>query len=190
MPLTNVSRRAFRWPPPVECVVREVVKTVRGMTNTETPKFWTTTHASSACDTWATPRDLWARLDQEFHFGLDAAALRSSTLVPGNWYGPDHRRRARRDALACSWHADTSEAVWLNPPYARNVTGRFMAKALEESRAGLTVVCLVPVRTDTRWWHETVIDADAEVRWLRGRLKFGAATTPAPFPSALVIYRG
>ena len=156
---------------------------------TPTPSFWTSTHASSADDTWTTPSVLWTELDDEFDFQLDAAALQTSTLVPGNWYGPDHPQRQRRDALARTWNADTSGAVWLNPPYGRGVTGLFVAKAANESAmGGLTIVCLVPARTDTAWWHDHVLDR-CEVRFIRGRLKFGTAGTPAPFPSALLVYQ-
>lgn len=154
-----------------------------------TASFWTSTHASSADDTWTTPSALWTELDEEFDFQLDAAALRTSTLVPGNWYGPDHPQRRRRNALARSWSADTTGAVWLNPPYGRGVTGLFIAKAAYESAVGgLTIVCLVPARTDTAWWHDHVLDR-CHVRFIRGRLKFGTATTPAPFPSALLVYQ-
>ena len=57
------------------------------------------------------------------------------------------------------------------------------------SRRGATVVCLVPSRTDTAWWHDTVIAGGAEVRFVRGRLRFVGAEHPAPFPSAVVIFR-
>jgi len=138
-----------------------------------TNSFWTTTHASSAVDTWTTPKGLWRELDKEFEFGLDAAALSSSTLVPSNWYGPDHPSAGRRNALTRSWAQDTSGTVWLNPPYGRGITGRFVAKAASEGKNGLTVVCLVPARTDTKWWHDHVL-GQCEIRFVRGRLRFGA----------------
>ena len=158
------------------------------MTNTTAPSFWTSVHTSSAIDTWTTPISLWTELNKEFDFQLDAAALRCSALVPRNWYGPDHPRVSRRDALSRSWVNDVDGAVWLNPPYGRGVTGRFVAKASQEATRGLTVVCLVPARTDTAWWHDSVLDK-CEVRFLRGRLKFGASESPAPFPSAILVYR-
>jgi len=75
----------------------------------------------------------------------------------------------------------------MNPPYGR-VIGDWMRKAYEESRKGATVVCLVPARTDTRWWHDYAMKG--EIRFIKGRLKFGNATVNAPFPNAVVVFRG
>lgn len=78
----------------------------------------------------------------------------------------------------------------MNPPYGREI-GKWIAKAYEESRRGALVVGLIPARTDTRYWHE-FIEKKAEVRFLRGRVKFeqpGMKPAPAPFPSAVVIWR-
>ena len=69
--------------------------------------------------TWTTPREFYNKLNEEFNFGLDAAALQSSTLVPDNWYGPDHPDLNRRDALVRDWNKDTNKPIWLNPPYGR-----------------------------------------------------------------------
>lgn len=79
----------------------------------------------------------------------------------------------------------------MNPPYGREI-GKWMKKAFESSQSGATVVCLIPARTDTAWWHDYA--AKGEVRFLRGRVKFvsrdGSNKQSAPFPSALVIFRG
>jgi len=75
----------------------------------------------------------------------------------------------------------------MNPPYGREII-RWMKKAHESAQDGATVVCLVPARTDTKWWHEYA--APHEVRFIRGRLKFGDAKNSAPFPSAVVVMRG
>lgn len=136
---------------------------------------------------WATPRDLWVKLNEEFGFSLDVCALQENTTVPNSWYGPDHKSTTRRDGLAQDWAADAgSGIVWMNPPYGREL-GPWMAKAHAESVKGATVVCLIPSRTDVRWWHEYVVGA--EVRFIKGRLKFGGSKTPAPFPSAVVVLR-
>jgi len=74
----------------------------------------------------------------------------------------------------------------MNPPYGREIE-RWMKKAAQSVRDGALVVCLVPARTDTRWWHKYA--TLGEIRYLRGRLKFGNAKNPAPFPSAIVIFR-
>ena len=141
-------------------------------------------HFSSAVDTWTTPRDFYDRLNDEFQFVLDAAALRNSALCD-QWYGPDHDDESRRDALTADWSiAAEGGAVFMNPPYGRQI-GKFMKKANEEALGGLTVVCLVPARTDTAWWHDYAIHW--KTRFVRGRLKFGDATNAAPFPSAVII---
>ena len=141
---------------------------------------------SSLDDTWSTPRDFFEKLHKEFNFTLDAAALRSSAVVP-NYLGPDHEYGWRHDALTVEWvGASGGGAVWLNPPYGREI-GKFMKKANEESKKGITVVCLVPSRTDTKWWWESVIMH--EVRFIKGRLKFGNQKNAAPFPSAVIVMK-
>lgn len=91
---------------------------------------------TSLSDSWTTPRSTYDVLDGEFHFALDAAALQASTLVPGNWYGPDHPEPSRQDALTRSWLDDCNGGtVWLNPPYGRAIKS-FMAKANQEAQGG------------------------------------------------------
>jgi phage N-6-adenine-methyltransferase len=82
--------------------------------------------------TWTTPLDFFNKLDAEFNFGLDAAALSNSALCD-NWYGPDHPNLNKRDCLTIEW--DKEQTVWLNPPYGR-IIGKFMAKAFEQNRGG------------------------------------------------------
>ena len=143
---------------------------------------------SSLDDTWATPRSYFEKVSKDFDFGLDAAALQSSTLVPENWYGPDHPIESKRDAFMQSWTKDANgKAIWLNPPYGKTIK-QWMEKAHLEAAGGGTVVCLVPSRTDTAWWHDFCIDK--QITFIRGRLKFGKAVNAAPFPSALVVMNG
>jgi phage N-6-adenine-methyltransferase len=85
------------------------------------------------------------------------------------------------DGLAQEWDG----VCFMNPPYGRTV-GAWMAKALASAQAGATVVALVPARTDTAWWHDYA--TQAEIRYLRGRVRFGGGD-PAPFPSAVVVFR-
>ena len=85
------------------------------------------------------------------------------------------------DGLLQDWQG----RVWMNPPYGREI-GRWMRKAYESSLAGATVVCLVPARTDTAWWHDYA--AKGHVSFIRGRLKFGDAKNSAPFPNAVVTF--
>lgn len=127
--------------------------------------------------------------------GLDAAACATSALVPDNWLGPTHPEVARRDALAFAHWADLSpdgSTVWLNPPYAPPLLTRFLTTAAATAQAGRPVLALVPASTGTNWWHACVVEAGAQVEFLRGRLVFGGPHStggPAPWPSALVTYR-
>lgn len=150
----------------------------------------TTVMFSRATDEWATPQALYAELHAEFGFACDCAASRENAKSD-RWFGPDHPEPERRDALAVPWGAMT---CWLNPPYSQ--CRAFLAKASVEAAGGATVVCLVPARTDTRWWHDYVWDREqhttrpgVEIRFLKGRLKFGQAAQGAPFPSVVIIFR-
>jgi phage N-6-adenine-methyltransferase len=133
-------------------------------------------HFSSATDEWATPAVLFAELQSEFKFTLDVCALPANAKCE-RFFSPS------ADGLKQQW----TGVCWMNPPYGRTI-GRWVQKALESASEGVTVVCLIPARTDTSWWHEYVTKAD-ETRFVRGRLRFGNATTGAPFPSAIVIFR-
>lgn len=148
---------------------------------------------SSASDNWPTPQPLFDELAAEFGFVLDPCADRLNHKTPA-WFGLDHPRRNRRDGLAADWarevrSIDPMGAVWVNPPYGRGISA-WMAKAAATARDGITVVCLVPARTDTAWFHDHVIDEDALVQFVRGRVKFGTAKHGAPFASLVIVYPG
>lgn len=132
-------------------------------------------HFKSEVHTWETPIDLFRRLNAEFRFQLDVCAL-PDTAKCARYFTPAD------DGLAQPWDG----VCWMNPPYGRQI-GHWMRKAFEESQRGCTVVCLVPARTDTEWWHQYALRG--EIRFLRGRLRFGGAVSSAPFPSAIVIFR-
>jgi phage N-6-adenine-methyltransferase len=134
-------------------------------------------HFSSKDMTWATPPDLFAGLDAEFGFTLDVCALPTNTKC-ARYFTPEV------DGLAQDWRG---EVCWMNPPYGGAIGG-WLAKARQEAERGATVVCLVPARTDTAWFHDNVL-GKAEIRFLRGRIKFVGAEYNAPFPSMLVVYR-
>ena len=136
----------------------------------------TAVHFSSATDEWATPQWLFDALHREFPFTVDPCATRENAKCPRFF-------TREEDGLMQYWG---EEVVFMNPPYGL-VISRWMWKALKASRAGATVVCLVPARTDTAWWHDYAMKG--EIRLLRGRLKFGGAKHGAPFPSAIVIFR-
>jgi phage N-6-adenine-methyltransferase len=134
---------------------------------------------TSLSDEWATPQELFNELNQEFDFDLDVCA--------DDWNYKCSRYFTREiDGLSQDWNGK----VWMNPPYGRAI-GKWMAKAYEASRGGATVVCLVPARSDTAWWHD--YSMKGEIRFIRGRIKFVSRTgvkDAAPFPSAIVIFRG
>lgn len=138
---------------------------------------------SSKTDEWETPQDFFDKLNAEFGFTLDVCATEDNAKCI-SWFD----RGA--DALTKDWGCIPPEsgAAFMNPPYGR-VIGQWVAKARETAQAGRTVVCLLPARTDTAWWHTHVIGGKAEVRFCRGRLKFGGSKNSAPFPSAIVIFR-
>ena len=131
---------------------------------------------SSKTDDWETPQDLFDKLNQEFEFNLDVCATRENRKCR-NFYDKE------LDGLKQDWHG----VCWMNPPYGREI-GKWVQKAYEESLTGSTVVCLLPSRTDTKWWHDYCMRG--EVRFIKGRLKFGNSKNSAPFPSAIVIFRG
>lgn len=133
-------------------------------------------HFSSKTDDWQTPPDFFAKLDSVFHFTLDPCASAQNAKCRKYYTADD-------DGLSKSWDG---EIVFMNPPYGREI-GAWMKKA---SEAKALVVCLVPARTDTRWWQDYVIGGGGHVTFLGGRLKFGRGTDPAPFPSAIVVYFG
>lgn len=132
---------------------------------------------SSASGDWETPQGLFKELDNEFHFNLDACATPETAKCRSFYTVADN-------ALGRPW----AGTVFVNPPYGRGITA-WVAKAYSESQVwGRTVVMLLPARTDTSWWHDYVMKAD-EIRFIRGRLKFGRAKNSAPFPSCVVIFR-
>lgn len=127
---------------------------------------------------WATPRAFFAELHREFGFTLDACAVANNACLP-RYLSPED------DALSITWQG---ERVYMNPPFGHGI-GQWVKKAWHESRNGADpVVCLLPARTDTRWWHTYVQDA-AEVRFIRGRMRFSGHKVNAPFPCAIVVFR-
>lgn len=132
---------------------------------------------------WETPPEVFEPLNKEFGpFTLDVAASDRNRKAPGYC-------TKKEDGLKATWRGK----VWMNPPYGR-VIADWIRKAYESANSGDAdvVVCLIPARTDTGWWHDW-IQGKAEVRFLRGRVQFirpGKKLDNAPFPCAVVIYRG
>lgn len=136
----------------------------------------TAVHFSSASDDWPTPQDFFDRLNLEFDFTLDPCSDEKNHKCEEFFTATD-------DGLSKDWRG----RVFMNPPYGRQI-GKWMRKAHESAQSTAdVVVCLVPARTDTAWWHDYAMKG--EVRFIRGRLKFGGHPNPAPFPNAVVVFR-
>lgn len=133
---------------------------------------------SSSTDLWATPQDFFDRLNAEFDFDIDVCASPNNAKC-------DTYFTKEQDGLSQSWRDAT---CWCNPPYGREV-GKWVQKAYISSKnEGSTVVMLLPARTDTKWFHEYIYN-QSEIRFIKGRLKFGGSTNSAPFPSMVVVFR-
>jgi phage N-6-adenine-methyltransferase len=130
-------------------------------------------HYLSQTDLWSTPQATFNELHAEFDFNLDPCATPENAKCPMYF-------TKETDGLKQNWRGFR---VFMNPPYGREI-GKWMRKACESDTL---VVCLVPARTDTQWWHDYAMKG--EIRFIKGRLKFGGANNSAPFPSAIVIFK-
>lgn len=136
---------------------------------------------SSKKQDWATPQDFFDKLDAEFHFSLDPCAddqnHKCEKYFTEEQYG-----------LSQDW---SGERVFCNPPYGRDVP-KWVKKCFDETTTGdcELAVMLLHARTDTRWFHDYIYQKADEVRFVKGRLKFGGQTTSAPFPSMVVVFWG
>lgn len=131
---------------------------------------------SKKSDEWATPRDLFDKLDDMFHFTLDPCATDENHLCKKYYTIKD-------DGLKQDWSKDTA---FVNPPYSK--VKLWIKKSCESAKEGGCVVCLIPSRTDTIMWHEYVMKYATRVYFVKGRLKFGNSDNTAPFPSAIILF--
>lgn len=122
---------------------------------------------SSIRSNWRTPKDLYKILNKEFNFDFDPCPTNPIF-----------------DGLSIEW----GKSNFVNPPYGREI-GKWISKGYNEWQKGKTVVFLIPSRTDTIWWHKIIMKAD-EIRFVEGRLKFSEYHNSAPFPSAIVVFKG
>lgn len=123
-----------------------------------------------------TPIEFFEDLDAEYHFTLDVCATKENAKCKSFYTKED-------DALTREWDG----VCWMNPPYGRKI-GEWVRKAHETALQGRgTVVCLLPARTDTAWWHDYCMQG--EITFVRGRLRFGGSSNPVPFPSAVVVFK-
>ncbi len=144
---------------------------------------------SNKSDEWETPQDLFNKLNNEFHFTLDPCSTDYNHKC-AKYYTMES------DGLIQDW---SGEIVFVNPPYGHSI-GKWVEKCYKEHLKGITIVMLIPSRTDTKWFHQYIWNK-AEIRFIKGRLKFinrlfpswrkdgNFKISPAPFPSMIVIYR-
>lgn len=133
---------------------------------------------SSKSIEWSTPQDFFEQLKMRYDFNLDPCAT-ADTAKCSKYYTKED------DGLNQDWGGHT---VFMNPPYGREIK-HWIKKAYDESKKeGTTVVCLIPSRTDTKYWHKYCMEAH-EIYFVKGRLKFGDADNSAPFPSAVVVFK-
>ena len=133
---------------------------------------------SSETNIWSTPQDFFNKLNDEFHFTLDPCANKDNAKC--NKYFTEEQ-----NGLVQDWNGET---VFCNPPYGKQLYN-WVKKCYDESRSrNTTVVMLIPVRTDTRYFHEFIYHKARDIRFIKGRLKFGGSKNSAPFPSMVVIF--
>lgn len=126
---------------------------------------------------WETPDEIFKPLDDEFQFLLDVCATSENKKCPLFF-------NKERDGLTQDWSIFTG-ACWMNPPFGEQ--GKWVRKAYQESRKGAIVVCLLPSRTNTNWWHDYCMKG--EIRFIRGRPKFKGAKHGLPQPLSIVIFK-
>ena len=131
---------------------------------------------SSKTDLWATPQDFFDKLNEEFHFTLDPCSNNENAKCEKHY-------TLVEDGLNQDWSGET---VFCNPPYGREMK-KWIKKCHDES-CHATVVMLIPARTDTQAFHDYIYN-QAEIRFIRGRLKFGDSKNSAPFPSMVVVFK-
>ena len=131
--------------------------------------------AENRTDIWATPQDFFEKLDRVFNFTLDVCALAENAKCE-KFYSPAD------NGLMQEWKG----VCWMNPPYGREIID-WIKKAKYTAEQGHTVVALVPVRTDARWFQDYCLGR--EIHFIKGRLKFGGATSTAPFGCCVVVFR-
>lgn len=133
---------------------------------------------SSGKDDWETPQDLFNNLNAEFSFTLDPCCT-TQTAKCKKYYTPNE------NGIVQDWQGET---VFCNPPYSNGKQNEWVKKCYDEAKKpNTTVVALLPARTDTARFHDYIL-GKAEIRFLRGRLKFGGNSNPAPFPSMVVVW--
>jgi phage N-6-adenine-methyltransferase len=135
-------------------------------------------HFSSKSIMWETPQNFFDSLNTRYSFNTDVCAIKDNAKCK-HFFSPNI------DGLKQAWKG----RCWMNPPYGRDHTGKWVEKAYMESRKGCLVIALLPVRTDTRWFHQFIYKKKGvTIEFVKGRLKFGNSKNAAPFPSMVVTF--
>jgi phage N-6-adenine-methyltransferase len=129
--------------------------------------------SSQSCE-WETPLPFFQTLNEHYHFTLDVCATPHNAKCAAYF-------TKEQNGLTKEWRG----RCWMNPPYGREI-GAWVKKAYESACKGALVVCLLPARTDTAWWHDYCMKG--KITFIRGRLKFGGSQNAAPFPSAVIVF--
>lgn len=131
---------------------------------------------SSEKETHETPQWLFDELNKQFEFDVDVCALPESAKCERYFTPTDN-------AFTKVWNG----CCWMNPPYGRKISEWMIYAAEQSSQNGSTIVCLVPSRTDTKWFHNA-LENEPAVMFIKRRLKFGNAKALAPFPSMIMVF--
>jgi len=148
------------------------------MFESKSSRVMTSGMMSSLSDEWETPQQLFDILNAEFGFQTDVCATAENAKC-AHFYTKD------QNGLDQQW----SGVCWMNPPYGREII-QWVKKAFETTQQGggnCIIVCLLPARTDTKWWQNYIMQA-SEIRFISGRVRFGDAPSSAPFPSAIAVF--
>lgn len=138
-------------------------------------------HFSSKRNEWNTPQDFYDGLNAEFMFDLDPCTSDGTNSKCEKYFTQED------DGLKQSWGG---YRVFMNPPYGRGIKDWIKKAYTESLKKNTLVVCLIPARTDTSYWHDYIFEHAKDIRFVRGRLKFGGAKHNAPFPCAVVVFGG
>lgn len=138
----------------------------------------TNLHFSSNKQDWTTPSEFYNNLNKEFYFTLDPCCYKETALCK-NYY------TLQEDGLKQSWEG---HRVFCNPPYGKEIKKWVEKYYIESKKENTLVVLLIPARTDTTYFHDYIYKPENEIRFIKGRLKFGGCKNPAPFPSMVVIF--
>jgi hypothetical protein len=114
-------------------------------------------------DNYATPPELYNELNKEFNFNFDPCPYNEGDII--------------NDGLKIDW----GKSNFVNPPYSQKLKEQFIIKGIEEMKKGNVSVFLIPVSTSTKLFHDYIKPNANEIRFLKGRVKFGKINNDGEF---------